>query len=54
MCMANMLKEAGEEVALLVLFDTISQFGRQSLPLGLWLKKIGAPRGFTKLKAVKR
>jgi thioesterase domain-containing protein/acyl carrier protein len=43
--MANMLKAAGEEVALLALLDPISYAGRQFATLGIWLERHGAPGG---------
>jgi thioesterase domain-containing protein/acyl carrier protein len=52
--MANILKKAGEEVAFLALFDTVSLAGRQILPLGLWLKKIGSPKGARRVNEVLR
>ena len=52
--MGNMLRAAGEEVALLALFDTIFLAGENILPLGQWLKKIGDPKGSKKSKALRR
>jgi thioesterase domain-containing protein/acyl carrier protein len=52
--MAQILSAAGEEVAFLVLFDTLSQDSRQVVPLGLWLKKQGFPTGIRLLKMVSR
>ena len=49
-----MLRAAGEEVALLALFDTMSLAGENILPLGQWLKNLGSPRGSKKMKAVRR
>jgi thioesterase domain-containing protein len=52
--MANQLSAAGEEVALLAIFDTVSHAGKQILPLRKWLKKLGSPKGLKKLKAARR
>ena len=52
--MANQLRAIGEEVALLAIFDTVSLAGKQILPLGQWLEKIGDPKGSKKIKAVRR
>ncbi len=43
--MANLLKEAGEEVALLAIISAISWAGRQRVPFGQWLERIGWPPG---------
>jgi hypothetical protein len=49
--MANILKAAGEEVALLVLFDTVSLAGHRFITLGQWLEKEGALAGIRKSKS---
>jgi thioesterase domain-containing protein/acyl carrier protein len=43
--MANMLKEAGEEVAFLAILDTASLVGRQYVTFRQWLERIQAPPG---------
>jgi acyl-CoA synthetase (AMP-forming)/AMP-acid ligase II/thioesterase domain-containing protein/acyl carrier protein len=43
--MANLLRRAGEEVALLALIDTTSHMGRRYVGFGQWLARIGAPPG---------
>jgi acyl-CoA synthetase (AMP-forming)/AMP-acid ligase II/thioesterase domain-containing protein/acyl carrier protein len=50
--MANIFKEAGDKVAFLGLFDTLSLAGEQLIPLGLWLERLGGPTGAKKVKAV--
>jgi acyl-CoA synthetase (AMP-forming)/AMP-acid ligase II/thioesterase domain-containing protein/acyl carrier protein len=52
--MARQLKEAGEVVGLLALFDTIFLAGRRFLPLGQWLARQGSPKGTALLDAVCR
>ena len=43
--MANILKEAGEEVAFLALLDPSCLAGRTYVSFGQWLERIKAPRG---------
>jgi acyl-CoA synthetase (AMP-forming)/AMP-acid ligase II/thioesterase domain-containing protein/acyl carrier protein len=43
--MANLLKEAGEEVALLAIMDTSSSIARIHVSYGQWLERIQAPPG---------
>jgi thioesterase domain-containing protein/acyl carrier protein len=43
--MANILRRAGEEVALLAIIDTTSHMGRKYVGFGPWLARMGAPPG---------
>ncbi len=52
--MATILKAAGEEVALLVLFDTVSLAGHRFITLGQWIEKQGHPNGAELFQAVMR
>jgi thioesterase domain-containing protein len=52
--MANILKAAGEDVAILALIDTLSLTGQQVISLGPWLERQGAPTGGKKIKSVWR
>jgi thioesterase domain-containing protein/acyl carrier protein len=47
--MANMLKQAGEEVALLVLLDPSSLVGRHSVTFRQWLERAEAPLGLARI-----
>jgi acyl-CoA synthetase (AMP-forming)/AMP-acid ligase II/thioesterase domain-containing protein/acyl carrier protein len=50
--MADILRSEGEEVALLVLFDSLSEVGHRHLKLGAWLAKLGeSKQGKAKLIA---
>jgi thioesterase domain-containing protein/acyl carrier protein len=52
--MANILKDAGEEVALLVLLDSSTHVGRTYVNLAQWLELHGAPSGLKRIKEIRR
>ncbi len=52
--MANILKELGEEVALLAILGSYSLAGRKYVRIGQWLDRIGAPSGPGRIGLVRR
>ena len=52
--MANILKAAGEEVALLALLDTTTHLGQAYVNLAQWLELHGAPSGLKRIKEIRR